>query len=126
MRWRIASMNSRRFAIASLLDRRVGCAASHAASSALLFKSLMSARPPCRDGDRRECQPRGPAASASAVRRRAPGGLEALVAAQVQTCLWVACYARDQLGSWDSQSFVARVRAGAEVTASPRLAFVLS
>jgi hypothetical protein len=36
----------------------------------------------------------------------------------------VACYARGQ--SWDSQSFVARVRAGVEVSPSPRLDYVVS
>jgi hypothetical protein len=37
----------------------------------------------------------------------------------------LACYARCQLESWDSQSLVARVKAGAEVHASPRLAFMV-
>lgn len=40
-------------------------------------------------------------------------------------CLWVACYARNQPQSWDSQSFVVGVRAGAEAATSPRLAFRL-
>src|SRR5258705_9069626 len=40
----------------------------------------------------------------------------------LQTCLWVACYARGQPGSFGGPSFLARVRAGAEVRASPRLA----
>jgi len=35
MRWRIATLNARLRAIASLLDRRVGFAASHAKSSAI-------------------------------------------------------------------------------------------
>jgi hypothetical protein len=38
------------------------------------------------------------------------------------TSMWVACYARDQLGSFGFASFVARVRVGVEVDASPRLA----
>jgi len=40
--------------------------------------------------------------------------------------LGVACYARCQPGSFGFQSFLARVRAGAEVTASPWLAFTLN
>jgi hypothetical protein len=39
--------------------------------------------------------------------------------------LWVACYARCQPGSLDYLLLVVRVRAGAEVRASPRLAFTL-
>ena len=43
----------------------------------------------------------------------------------MQTCLWVACFARNQLGSFGFVSLVARVRAEAEVAASPRLAYMV-
>ena len=51
---------------------------------------------------------------------RTPRGLLAVDwPLESETCLGVVCYARGQ----DSQSFVARVRAGAEVTAFPQLVF---
>jgi len=40
-------------------------------------------------------------------------------AVQSLEALRVACYARSQPGSWDSQSFVARVRAGAKMAIFP-------
>ena len=53
----------------------------------------------------------------SQVRTAPPGCL--------QRCLWVACYARCQPGSFGFQSFVARVRAEAGALTSPRLAFMV-
>jgi hypothetical protein len=43
----------------------------------------------------------------------------------MQTCLWVACKARGQPGPFGFDSVVVRVRAGAEVSAFPRLAFMV-
>ena len=40
-------------------------------------------------------------------------------ASDLRACLWVACYARCQPGSFGFLSFVARVRAGAEVITFP-------
>jgi hypothetical protein len=44
---------------------------------------------------------------------------------KLQTCFWVACYARGQPGSLEG-ILVARVRGGVEVSAFPRLAFMLN
>ena len=41
------------------------------------------------------------------------------IEAQLQTCLWVACYARGQPGSLEFHSVVVRVRAGAEACNLP-------
>ena len=45
------------------------------------------------------------------------------VAIGIWASLWVACYARSQPGSFGFASFVARVRAGAEVTTFPSACF---
>jgi hypothetical protein len=44
MRWRIASLNSLRCAIASLFDRRTGCAARNSQSEAIAHWILLPAR----------------------------------------------------------------------------------
>ena len=54
----------------------------------------------------------------------APAAMVINVAASyLWACLWVACYARGLPGSLDCASFMARVRAGAEVPRFPHCFF---